>query len=258
MTFDDNSSSLGPQRQKTSVQKSTKLEIQDHNNEPLSSKLVPNDVPTADKTYTSLQKLELLFSPMYEEYFNKGNKSVSKFSTISDNIQQQDTQPTLNVQPILEPIIPPTDINVEEINTDQADNAPFEANEFINPFAPSRTEAAESSSRNIDTSNMHTFYQRHCSDYHWTKAEPTNIKEAMVDYAWIEAMPDELHQFDRLKVWELVDKPFGKTVINLKWLWKNKKDEDNTVIRNKSRLELKDIVRKRVLILKNLLHQSLA
>ncbi|GKB84286.1 retrovirus-related pol polyprotein from transposon TNT 1-94 [Tanacetum coccineum] len=42
-----------------------------------------------------------------------------------------------------------------------------------------------------------------------------------------------------LKVWELVDKPFGKTVIKLKWLWKNKKDEDNTIIRNKARLVAK-------------------
>ncbi|GJY99790.1 gag-pol polyprotein [Tanacetum coccineum] len=40
--------------------------------------------------------------------------------------------------------------------------------------------------------------------------EPKNIKEAMADSAWIEAMQDELHQFDRLQVWELVDKPFGK------------------------------------------------
>ncbi|GJR91048.1 retrovirus-related pol polyprotein from transposon TNT 1-94 [Tanacetum coccineum] len=40
-------------------------------------------------------------------------------------------------------------------------------------------------------------------------------------------------------VWELVDKPFGKTLINLKWLWKNKKDEDNTVIRNKTQLVAK-------------------
>ncbi|GJY69335.1 hypothetical protein Tco_0472317, partial [Tanacetum coccineum] len=58
--------------------------------------------------------------------------------------------------------------------------------------------------------------------------EPKNIKEAMADSAWIEAMQDELHQFDRLKVWELVDKPFGKMIIKLKWLWKNKKDEDQT------------------------------
>ncbi|GJX16691.1 retrovirus-related pol polyprotein from transposon TNT 1-94 [Tanacetum coccineum] len=46
----------------------------------------------------------------------------------------------------------------------------------------------------------------------------------------------ELHQFDRLDVWELVDRPSCKTVINLKWLWKNKCDEENTVIRNKALL----------------------
>nr|GEU45856.1 retrovirus-related Pol polyprotein from transposon TNT 1-94 [Tanacetum cinerariifolium] len=40
-------------------------------------------------------------------------------------------------------------------------------------------------------------------------------------------------------VWELVDKPFGKTFIRLKWLWKNKKDEGQTVIRNKARLVAK-------------------
>ncbi|GJS95936.1 retrovirus-related pol polyprotein from transposon TNT 1-94 [Tanacetum coccineum] len=61
----------------------------------------------------------------------------------------------------------------------------------------------------------------------------------MVDSAWIESMQEELHQFDRLQVWELVDKPFGKNVIKLKWLWKNKKDEDQTVIRNKARLVAK-------------------
>ncbi|GJZ81730.1 retrovirus-related pol polyprotein from transposon TNT 1-94 [Tanacetum coccineum] len=70
-------------------------------------------------------------------------------------------------------------------------------------------------------------------------AEPKTIKEAMADHAWIEAMQEELHQFDRLKVWELVYKPFGKTVINLKCLWKNEKDEDNIVIRNKARLVAK-------------------
>nr|GEW00616.1 hypothetical protein [Tanacetum cinerariifolium] len=61
----------------------------------------------------------------------------------------------------------------------------------------------------------------------------------MADSAWIEAMQEELHQFDRLQVLELIDKPFGKTVIRLKWLWKNKKDEDQTVIRNKARLVAK-------------------
>ncbi|GKE17253.1 retrovirus-related pol polyprotein from transposon TNT 1-94 [Tanacetum coccineum] len=69
-----------------------------------------------------------------------------------------------------------------------------------------------------------------------SKAEPKNIKEAMDDHVWIEAMQEELHQFDILNAWELVNKPFVKTVITLKWLWKNKKDEDNTIIRNKAQL----------------------
>nr|GEU36343.1 retrovirus-related Pol polyprotein from transposon TNT 1-94 [Tanacetum cinerariifolium] len=52
-------------------------------------------------------------------------------------------------------------------------------------------------------------------------------------------MQEYLRLFNRLKVYKLVDKPFGKTVIKLKCLWKNKKDEDNTVIRNKARLVAK-------------------
>nr|GFD05794.1 Gag-Pol polyprotein [Tanacetum cinerariifolium] len=67
-------------------------------------------------------------------------------------------------------------------------------------------------------------------------AEPKNIKEVTADLAWIEPMQEELHQFDRLQVRELVDKPYGKLIIRLKWLWKNKKDEDQTVIHNKARL----------------------
>nr|GFD28276.1 putative ribonuclease H-like domain-containing protein [Tanacetum cinerariifolium] len=68
----------------------------------------------------------------------------------------------------------------------------------------------------------------------WKSFKASANKEVMADSAWIEAMQEELHQFDRLQVWELVDKPFGKFVIRLKWLWKNKKDEDQTVIRNKA------------------------
>ncbi|GKA02223.1 retrovirus-related pol polyprotein from transposon TNT 1-94 [Tanacetum coccineum] len=55
---------------------------------------------------------------------------------------------------------------------------------------------------------------------------------------------EELYQFDRLDVWELVNRPLCKNVINLKWLWKNKRDEENTVIRNKYRLVAKGYAQK--------------
>ncbi|GJW02754.1 hypothetical protein Tco_1561610 [Tanacetum coccineum] len=44
--------------------------------------------------------------------------------------------------------------------------------------------------------------------------EPENIKDAMADSAWIELMQEELHQFDILQVWELIDKPFGKNAFS--------------------------------------------
>ncbi|GKF10735.1 retrovirus-related pol polyprotein from transposon TNT 1-94, partial [Tanacetum coccineum] len=182
-------------------------------------------------------------------------------SSPTDNSAPQDTHPSLNIHPTSEPSTP-TNVHAEENNDNQA--------EFTNPFYTPVQEDAESSSRNIGNSNVHTFNQPQDSEYRWTKdhsltqvsgnpskpaqtrrqlatdpemymfaltvsiVEPKNIKEAMADSAWIEAMQEELYQFDRLQVWELVDKPFGKNVIKLKWLWKNKKDEDQTVIHNKA------------------------
>ncbi|GJV06212.1 retrovirus-related pol polyprotein from transposon TNT 1-94 [Tanacetum coccineum] len=64
------------------------------------------------------------------------------------------------------------DVSAEENNTDQAEDARFEPYEFINPFCTPIQEVAEYSSSNVDTSNMHTFYQPHHFDYHWTKDRP--------------------------------------------------------------------------------------
>ncbi|GKD72259.1 retrovirus-related pol polyprotein from transposon TNT 1-94 [Tanacetum coccineum] len=52
-------------------------------------------------------------------------------------------------------------------------------------------------------------------------------------------MQDELNQFKRLDVWELVERPVDKNVIKVKRLWKNKIDAKNIVIWNKSHLVTK-------------------
>nr|GEX65663.1 retrovirus-related Pol polyprotein from transposon TNT 1-94 [Tanacetum cinerariifolium] len=56
------------------------------------------------------------------------------------------------------------------------------------------------------------------------------------DADWVSAMQEELDQFTRLKVWRLVPRPEGKSVIKTKWIFKNKKDESSLVIQNKARL----------------------
>ncbi|GKD23492.1 retrovirus-related pol polyprotein from transposon TNT 1-94 [Tanacetum coccineum] len=66
--------------------------------------------------------------------------------------------------------------------------------------------------------------------------KPKNIKEAMLDHSWIESMQDELNQFKHLDVWELVERLVSRNIIAVKWIWKNKTDAKNTVIRHKSRL----------------------
>nr|GFB05202.1 hypothetical protein [Tanacetum cinerariifolium] len=66
--------------------------------------------------------------------------------------------------------------------------------------------------------------------------EPANVAKALRDADWVSAIQEELDQFARLKVWRLVPRPEGKTVIKTKWMSKNKKDESSLVIRNKARL----------------------
>ncbi|GJU57362.1 integrase, catalytic region, zinc finger, CCHC-type containing protein [Tanacetum coccineum] len=116
------------------------------------------------------------------------------------------------------------------------------------PYNPPSHEEIESSTTALEPSNVQNFHQVQPSTHIWTNVilidsyciiEPKNIKEAMADHSWIESMQDELNQFERLQVWELVPRPEGKNIIALKWLWKNKCDAENIVVRNKTRLVAK-------------------
>ncbi|GKA35244.1 retrovirus-related pol polyprotein from transposon TNT 1-94 [Tanacetum coccineum] len=184
--------------------------------------------------------------PLYDEFFTAGTSSVNNSSSPIDNSKQQDTQPTANIQSSIEPTNP-TNVNAEENNDNQAEDAQFQQDEFINPFCIPVREITKPSLRNIDNSNMHTFYQPHDSEYRWTKdhpleqvrgnpskpvqtrrqlatnpemcmfaltvniAEPKTIKEAMVDSAWIEAMQEELHQFIDSKSGNSLTNPLART-----------------------------------------------
>ncbi|GJU00328.1 hypothetical protein Tco_1110666 [Tanacetum coccineum] len=134
--------SLIPQRQKAS----------DYDN-PDPALELQNVSPSADTTVQSQQELDLLFGPLYDEFFNDGTSHVNKSSSPTDNSIEKDTPPSMNIQPPSERQLS-TNVHAEENNDNQA--------EFTNPFCTS---------------------------------------EAMTDSAWIEAMQEELHQFD---------KPFGK------------------------------------------------
>jgi len=66
--------------------------------------------------------------------------------------------------------------------------------------------------------------------------EPKNIEEAETDECWLMAIEEELNQFERNNVWTLVPRPTHQSIIGTKWVFRNKKDENGIIIRNKARL----------------------
>ncbi|KAA0048721.1 gag-pol polyprotein [Cucumis melo var. makuwa] len=66
--------------------------------------------------------------------------------------------------------------------------------------------------------------------------EPTTISAVLTDEHLILAMQEELLQFERNQVWELVPKSPYANIIGTKWIFKNKTDEEGRVICNKARL----------------------
>ncbi|GJR74459.1 putative ribonuclease H-like domain-containing protein [Tanacetum coccineum] len=77
----------------------------------------------------------------------------------------------------------------------------------------------------------------HCLfDCFLSQHKPKKISEALEDESWVDAMQEELLQFEIQKVWVLVDLPYGKKAIGTKWVYRNKKDERGVVVRNKARL----------------------
>ncbi|GJZ00827.1 retrovirus-related pol polyprotein from transposon TNT 1-94 [Tanacetum coccineum] len=69
-----------------------------------------------------------------------------------------------------------------------------------------------------------------------TAVEPKTYKDALTQSCWIEAMQEELNEFECLEVWELVPRPNKVMVITLKWIYKVKLDELGGILKNKARL----------------------
>nr|GEW46476.1 hypothetical protein [Tanacetum cinerariifolium] len=229
-------SDLGPQCQ------STTLEHDSLSPGPQSQ----DNVTHAAETVTMSNELDLLFSPMFDELLNGSTQVVLKYSAVTTvdapNQRQQQNITPLNTHSTPDPTcqVPtqaPTVTSTENINqaetiSEYVQDHPLEQVNG-NPSQLVRTR------RQLESDGEMCMFALTV-----IRTEPKNIKESIADSAWIESMQEVPHQFDRLDVWELVDKRLCKNVINMKWLWKNKHDEENTVIRNKSRLVAKGYAQK--------------
>nr|GEW36490.1 hypothetical protein [Tanacetum cinerariifolium] len=133
-------------------------------------------------------ELELLFEAMYDDYFGgQPSATVQNVSPVQEpQVRQTSTASTTIADNVPIPTnssshatnIPITSQDVDELNP----NAMVDGNTFVNPFATSSSNAAEtSSSQNVDPSNMHTFYQPYPHEFQWTKDHPLEKKKKIME-----------------------------------------------------------------------------
>nr|GEU89772.1 hypothetical protein [Tanacetum cinerariifolium] len=195
------------------------------------------NVPQADRTVTTSNEIDLLFSPMFAELLNGSSQVVSKSFAVTTadapNHRQRQHITPLNTQTTPEPTcqIPTQAPTVALLRT------LIKQNWLKKMLKLKMTSLSTSFVHRYKTEGRHLRTRRQLESdgemYMFaltvSRTEPINIKEGMADSGWIDLMQEELHQFDRLDVWELVNRPLCKNIINVKWLWKNKRDEENTM-----------------------------
>ncbi|GKE32814.1 hypothetical protein Tco_1452136 [Tanacetum coccineum] len=166
-------------------QRSLKLELQGRTSGHISLGL---DLTYASSTITSQKPterdLELLFETMYDDYMGGQLLDATRTAPAAPatmNLQSLNASTTT-----AENVLIPTNSSIEApaipktSHDDNAHDGMFDKDMFIHPFAQPSTSSAKSSLQYVDPSNMHT------------TMEPRNVKEAMTDARWIEAMQDEL------------------------------------------------------------------
>ncbi|GJU95629.1 retrovirus-related pol polyprotein from transposon TNT 1-94 [Tanacetum coccineum] len=236
----------------------------------ISSGLVPNPPPSTLFVPPLRTDWDILFQPLFDELLNPPSSvdrpapeviapiaevvapepAASTGSPSSTTVDQDAPSPS-NSQTTPETQSPVISNDVEEENHDldvaHMNNDPF----FGIPIPENNSEASSSSdTKDHPLDNIigelgrpvSTRLQLHeqalfCYyDAFLTSVEPKNYKDALTQACWIEAMQEELNEFERLEVWELVPRPDKVMVITLKWIYKVKLDELGGILKNKARL----------------------
>nr|GEV06149.1 hypothetical protein [Tanacetum cinerariifolium] len=143
----------------------------------------PDPVPQRQDVYSSVdadvpsqQELDILFGPLYDDFFNAGSNTLT-------NVQSTQAPSTH------------TNVHAKENNNDQAEKGEqFQDDEFTNPFYHPLEQVRRNPSRLVQTRQQLAIdHEMYIYALTVSTAEPKNIKEAVADSAWIEAMQEELY-----------------------------------------------------------------
>ncbi|GJY48311.1 integrase, catalytic region, zinc finger, CCHC-type containing protein [Tanacetum coccineum] len=175
----------------------------------LSSGLVPNPIPQPPYVPPTKNDWDILFQPMFDEFFNPPPSVVSPVPVAAarrpadpTGVEESPKTPHFHDDLLNETLYKESTSQGSSSNM-RPSHTPFELLGRWNknhPIAnvigdPSRSVSIR---KQLRTDAMWCYF-----DAFLTSVEPKNFKEAMLESSWIEAMQEEIHEFERLQVWEL-------------------------------------------------------
>nr|GFA20760.1 hypothetical protein [Tanacetum cinerariifolium] len=202
----------------------------------ISSGLVPNTPPSTPFVPPSRSDWDILFQPLFDELL-----------TPSPSVDHPAPEV---IAPITEGVAPePVALTGSPSSTTIDQDAPSPSNSQTTPKtqSPIILNDVEEYNHDLDVAHMNndpffvsTRWHLHeqalfCYyDDFLTSVEPKMYKDALTQSCWIEAMQEELNEFERLEVWELVPRPDKVMFITLKWIYKVKIDDLGGILKNKA------------------------
>nr|GEU35890.1 retrovirus-related Pol polyprotein from transposon TNT 1-94 [Tanacetum cinerariifolium] len=241
----------------TSEQSSSGPALHEMTHATISSGLVPNLTSSTPFVPPSRTDWDLLFQPLFDELLTPSPRvdhpapeviapiakvvalelaaltgSPSSTTVDQDAPSPSNSQSTPETQP---PIIPNDveednhDIEVSHMSNDPYFGIPIPDHPFENIIG----ELARPVSIRLQLHKQALFCYY---DAFLTFVEPNTYKDALTQSCWIKAMQEDLNEFERLEVWELVPRLDKVMVITLKWIYKVKLDRLGGILKNKARL----------------------
>nr|GFC21101.1 integrase, catalytic region, zinc finger, CCHC-type, peptidase aspartic, catalytic [Tanacetum cinerariifolium] len=206
----------------------------------ISSRLMEKSLSSTSYVPPSRNDWDLLFQPLFDELLNPppsvDNQAAKVIAPLAEVIPQVDDDLTgLPSSTAVDQDAPlpsksptPTETQslaiLQDVGNDNLDiEVAHMGNDPLLGVPITEVASGQSSSTASPQSNVHPNHPMTHHNNKWTKDHPLNYII-------------ELHEFERLKVWELVPRPDKVMVITLKWIYKVKLDELGGIFKNKARL----------------------
>nr|GFA31424.1 putative ribonuclease H-like domain-containing protein [Tanacetum cinerariifolium] len=203
--------------------------------------LVPNPPLLAPFVPPSRHECDLVFQLVFDEFFSPSASAASRVPVkeASTHVESTNLPSSTTVNQDA-----PSPSILQTTPQSQTQTIPFDAEEESHDLEVAHmsndpyfgipipeTVSEESSSSDVIST---TVYSDALISEHLI--EPKTYKDALTQSCWIEAMQEELLEFERFEVWELITRPDIVMVIILKWIYKVKLDELGGILKNKARL----------------------